>query len=270
MNLKKHLGQHLLIAHPTVQKIARTLDPSKEDTVLEIGPGTGILTKELLKLGCHVIAVEKDPEMISNLKSQISDHNNLKLIHADFLKLELGSLFNEERTTNNPPLQRWRAGERRLFCGNLPYNISTPILFKLREDRRLFDSGVVMLQKEVADRLVAKPGSKDYGILTILMQVTSKIEKCFNVSAGSFRPPPRVTSTVVKIGFYQEPHYKIKNMQLFETIVKSAFGKRRKMIRNTVPEGCLPFLERCGISATCRAEDVPIEQYAMLSNSINS
>ncbi len=254
MNLKKHLGQHLLIAHPTVQKIARTLDPSKEDTVLEIGPGTGILTKELLKLGCKVIAVEKDAEMISNLKSQISDSDNLKLIHTDFLKLDMINLFNEGS----------------LFCGNLPYNISTPILFKLREDRRLFDRGVVMLQKEVADRLVAKPGSKDYGILTILMQVTSKIEKCFNVSAGSFRPPPRVTSTVVKMRFYQEPHYKINNMQLFETIVKSAFGKRRKMIRNTVPEGCLPFLEKCGISATCRAEDVPIEHYAMLSNSINS
>lgn len=260
MHLKKHLGQHLLIAHPTVQKIARTLDPSKEDTVLEIGPGTGILTKELLKLGCKVIAVEKDPEMISNFKFQISDSANLKLIHADFLKLDLINLFNEDRRTEN---------EERLFCGNLPYNISTPILFKLREDRRLFDRGVVMLQKEVADRLVAKPGSKDYGILTILMQVTSKIEKCFHVSPRSFRPPPRVTSTVVKMRFYQEPHYKINNMQLFETIIKSAFSKRRKMIRNTVPEVCLPFLEKCGISATCRAEDVPIEQYAELSNSIN-
>ncbi len=256
MHLKKHLGQHLLIAHPTVQKIARTLDPSKEDTVLEIGPGTGILTKELLKLGCNVIAVEKDSEMISNLKFQISDTDNLKIIHADFLKFDLTYALEHLRT-------------QALFCGNLPYNISTPILFKLREDRRLFDRGVVMLQKEVADRLVARPGSKDYGILTILMQVTSKIEKCFNVSPRSFRPPPRVTSTVVKMRFYQEAPYKINNMQLFETIVKSAFGKRRKMIRNTVPEECLSFLEKCGISATCRAEDVPIEHYAMLSNSIN-
>jgi 16S rRNA (adenine1518-N6/adenine1519-N6)-dimethyltransferase len=221
--------------------------------VLEIGPGTGVLTKELLKLGCRVTAVEKDAQMISSLECQNLGPCALKMIHADFLELDLMDLFHE----------------RSLFCGNLPYNISTPILFKLRENRRLFERGVVMLQKEVADRLVAGPGSKDYGILSILMQVTSKIERCFNVSPGSFRPPPRVTSTVVKMQFYKEPPCKINNMQLFETIVKLAFGKRRKMIRNTLPGEYLPFLERCGISAACRAEEVPIEAYARLSNLIN-
>jgi len=177
------------------------------------------------------------------------------------LELDLNIIFSESRITNHGS---------RLFCGNLPYNISTPILFKLRDHKDLFERGVIMIQKEVAERLVAKSGGKDYGILSIMMQVSAKIEKCFHVSPRSFLPPPKVTSTVVKIHFYKDSPYKIKDRQLFENIVKSCFGKRRKMIRNSVPKEHLPALERAGIKSTQRPEELSIEKYVLLANTIIS
>ncbi len=255
MRLKKSLGQHILVAEPTAEKIVRTLAPTKDDTVLEIGPGSGKLTRFLAeKAGC-VIAVEKDAEMIEALKVPCSKFQNLEIIHSDFLKIDLTYALKHLSTYA-------------LFCGNLPYNISTPILFKLRDNKALFSRGIVMLQKEVAMRLIARPEGKDYGILSIMMQVSAKIEKCFDVSFKSFFPPPKVTSTVVKLTFYKDSPYKINDPQLFENIVKLAFGKRRKMIRNTIPKEYLQYLEQAGIKPTERPEEISIERFARLANSI--
>lgn len=260
MHLKKSLGQHLLVAEPTLEKIVRTLAPSKEDTVLEIGPGTGKLTRHLAGAAGHVIAVEKDPEMAELLFNvsakqpadrQGSTFNNIEIVNADFLEFDLTCKLTNLKT-------------HQLFCGNLPYNISTPILFKLRDHRRLFSHGVVTIQREVAERLVAKPGCKDYGILSILMQSKAVIKKCFNISPRAFFPPPKVTSSVVKITFPEPPPYEIADEDLFAKVVRTVFQKRRKMIRNSLPEELLPALEMAGIESTRRPEDISIDEFIRL------
>lgn len=265
MFLKKSLGQHLLVAEPTLEKISRTLAPTKDDTVLEIGPGTGKLTRHLAKYAGRVIAVEKDREMAEALKVQClprawsrgSMFQNVEIVHADFLKLDLTQTLKHLNTQT-------------LFCGNIPYNISTPILFKLREHRHLFDRGVVTVQREVAQRLVAKPGGKDYGILSIMMQLVAVIEKCFNISAKSFIPPPKVVSSLVKITFPKKPPYHIEDETLFSKIVKSAFHMRRKMIRNSIPKEYLWALKEAGIDNTRRPETLSIPEFAKLCNVISA
>lgn len=256
MHLKKYLGQHILVAEPTVEKIVRTLNPTKEDTILEIGPGTGKLTKHLLKSAGSVIAIEKDQEMISNLKSQISDLENLRIIHDDFLNINLESLLLSMQSCGRTSA---------LFAGNLPYNISTPILFKLKENKKLFRRGIVMVQKEVAVRLTAKPGGKDYGVLSIMMQSAAVMKKCFDVSPKSFVPPPKVTSSVVLIEFPEKLPYLIENTDVFERIVKSAFQQRRKMIRNSIPKEYLPALKAANIDPMRRPETLTIDEFAKLS-----
>lgn len=252
MHLKKHLSQHILIAEPTAEKIVRTLAPAKNDVVLEIGPGTGNLTRHLARYAGKVIAVEKDPEMIKQLHVSCSTFQNVEIIQADFLKLDLTSTLQHLNTQT-------------LFCGNLPYNISTPILFKLKDNRKIFSRGVIMIQKEVAQRLTAKAGNKDYGILSIMMRVSARMEKCFNVSAKSFVPPPKVTSSVVKIEFPEKEPYHIENKGLFDRIVKSSFGKRRKMIRNSIPREYLPALKDAKISETNRPEELSIDDFVRLT-----
>lgn len=253
MHLKKALGQHLLVSEPTLEKIARTLAPTKKDTVLEIGPGTGKLTKHLATLAGHVIAIEKDADMVERLKGTLKGIDNVTVIHADFLELDLTKTLKYLNT-------------KTLFCGNLPYNISSQILFKLKDARALFSRGVFMVQKEVAERLYSKPGSKDYGILSILLQASAEIKKCFYVSPGAFLPPPKVTSTVVRASFYDNDPYKISDEELFARIVKKAFGQRRKMIRNTLGRDYLTYLEKAGIDPSSRAEDLPLEKFALLTS----
>ncbi len=256
MKLKKSYGQHLLIAEPTVEKIVRTLAPTKEDTVLEIGPGTGNLTKFLSRAAGHVIAVEKDPEMVAVLNEKAKEWGNVEIINADFLEVDLASLLSSNLLLPTSDF---------LFCGNLPYNISTPILFKLKDDKQLFSRGLVMVQKEVAKRLTAKPGNKDYGILSIMMQVAAKMKICFDVSPGSFLPPPKVISSVVSMEFTNPAPYHIDNPELFREVVRTAFGQRRKMIRNTIPKDAPQILELAGIAPTKRPEELSIEDFLNLT-----
>jgi len=250
MYLKKRLGQHLLVAEPTLEKIVKTLAPTKNDTVLEIGPGTGRLTKYLIRHAGHVIAVEKDYEMVKELNATFSISKNLTIVHADILEIDIESILE----TSNA-----------LFCGNLPYNISTPILFKLRDRRTFLKRGVITIQKEVATRLVAVPGSKDYGILSVLMQSVAHIKKMFDISPKSFIPPPKVTSSVVEIIFPSKPPHHIENQEFFTKVVKTAFSKRRKMIRNTIPKEWANLLHLAGIDSTRRPETITISEYISLA-----
>lgn len=236
--------------------MVRTLAPTKNDAVLEIGPGTGKLTKFLLEYSGRVMAVEKDPDMIEALRQNFRGIDNLEIVHADILEADIPSLLGASRPMDHAS---W------LFAGNLPYNISTPILFKLRDNRKSFRRGIIMIQKEVAMRLTARPGNKDYGILSIMMQIDALIERCFDVSPGSFIPPPKVTSSVVKIEFPQRPPYHIENKALFERLVKTIFGTRRKMIRNSIPKGLVHCLEEAGIDPTSRPEEISIDDFARLT-----
>ncbi len=253
MQLKKSFGQHLLIAGPTTEKIVRTLGASNTDVVLEIGPGSGNMTEHLLRSGAKVVAIEKDGDMVARLAERFGDTKNLVVVHGDFLKTDLEELFGH-------------LASKALFCGNLPYNISTPILFKLLESKRLFSHGLVMVQREVALRMTARAGGKDYGVLGIMLQSRARLKKCFDVSPKSFLPPPKVWSSIVAIDFPETPPYDIARPDIFEKIVKLSFQSRRKMLRNGVPQEYLFALEVAGIDGRRRPETLSIDEFVAIAD----
>jgi len=225
MRAKKSYGQHFLTNEAIAQRIAgslTTLDGSPFSNVLEIGPGTGMLTKYLLGKDLNLLVVEADEDMVDYLhRNFIQLHG--RVISQDFMKLNLENLFspNAQFPISNPQ-----------FCiiGNFPYNISSQIVFKMLENRHLVPELVGMFQKEMAERIVASPGSKDFGIISVLTQAHYSGELLFKVGNGNFNPPPKVQSAVIRLlrknaGLGCDP-------ELFRRVVKQAFGQRRKMLRN--------------------------------------
>lgn len=261
----KALGQNFLTAVPTLEKIVDTLNPKADEKVLEIGPGLGLMTRILADKAHLVAAVEMDPKMVRILQNEWEAVSNIMIIQGDILRTNLEKLCGGKLP--------W------VFAGNIPYNISTPILFHLRDARQLFTRGVLTMQKEVADRLAAAPGSKDYGILSILIQAVADIDREFLISAESFYPAPKVESALVSIHFHKTPKFDIKDEKIFANVVKAAFGTRRKMLKNAMstsplfalqPHIIAPALEAAGIEGTVRAEELSIEDFARLSNEITS
>lgn len=213
---KKHLGQHFLTDHAIAARIVNALITNPGDTVIEIGPGTGILTQFLIKREIRLLPVEVDHESITHLKKRWPDLKSM-LIEHDFLKLDIDT---------------YTTGSFHLI-GNLPYNISSQILFRVLEFRQRIPSVVCMIQKEVADRIVSPPGSKDYGILSVLLQAFFDIQYLFTVKPGSFFPPPKVTSGVVR--FVRNNTLSLPcDEKLFFRVVKTVFNQRRKLIRNSI------------------------------------
>jgi 16S rRNA (adenine1518-N6/adenine1519-N6)-dimethyltransferase len=213
---KKHLGQHFLTDHAIAERIVSALNTTPGDTVVEIGPGTGILTQVLLEREIRLLAVEIDSESAQHLKKRWPRLAEC-LIEQDFLKLDI---------------DRYTTGPFHLI-GNLPYNISSQILFRALEYRERVPSVVCMLQKEVADRIVSPPGSKEYGILSVLLQAYYDIQYLFTVKPGSFFPPPKITSGVVRLVRNNTLRLPCDE-KLFFRIVKTVFNQRRKMIRNSI------------------------------------
>lgn len=212
---KKHLGQHFLRDKEIARRIAESLDVISSTQVLEIGPGMGVLTQFLLEnKDIKLTAVEVDSESVVYLHEHYPD---LKVIEGDFLKMDLRTLF----------------AEKFYVIGNFPYNISSQIFFKVLENKDLIPCCAGMIQKEVAERIAASPGSKTYGILSVLMQAYFKIEYLFTVHEHVFDPPPKVKSAVIR--FTRNDVSKIEcNEQLFKTVVKTAFNQRRKTLRNSL------------------------------------
>lgn len=221
---KKHLGQHFLHDKHTAEKIAATLSLETYKNVLEIGPGTGALTKYLLRKDIDVIAMDLDKESIEYLHSHFFEENpglnqeKLKIIEADFLKFDLSELFKEEAFA---------------VTGNFPYNISSQIVFKVLEHRSRIPEFTGMFQKEVAQRICEKKGTKTYGILSVLVQAFYDAEYLFTVKPGVFNPPPKVDSGVIRL--QRKDHFKLPcDEKLFFKIVKTAFNQRRKTLRNSL------------------------------------
>lgn len=255
---KKFLGQNFLVDENIARKIVNSLNADKEDAVLEIGPGQGILTKYLLKNTPHLTAVELDKSICINLKEKYGD--SLNLVHGDFLKFDLQNFCS-----------KLPDGKKLKIIGNIPYNITSEILFKLFDFRNRIDIAVLMMQKEVAYRLKALPDTKDYGILAVYTQVNAIPEILFSVSSGSFFPKPKVESSVVRLTFGNS-RFKISQKELFKELVKSSFGKRRKTLRNSLSL----FFEKHNLNQSDfefdfgrRAENVSVEEYVMLSDKIN-
>ena len=222
----KALGQNFLISQNVVDNIVESSKIGKEDLVIEIGPGLGTLTKELLEKAKKVICIELDKRMINILQDRFNLYSNFEIINQDVLKVNLKELIKQERKKNNI--------ENVKIVANLPYYITTPIIMKLLEDELDLESITVMIQKEVAERLIATPGEKQTGAITYSVYYYAKAEGILEVPNDSFIPEPEVTSKVIKLNIRKEPPIEVKNKKIMFKIIKSAFMQRRKTLLNAL------------------------------------
>ncbi len=264
----KALGQNFLINQNVVDKIVDSSNITKEDLVIEIGPGLGTLTKELLEKAGKVICIELDKKMIKILTDRFSLYDNFELIHGDVLKIRLNKIIKEEKEKNGFQSAK--------IVANLPYYITTPIIMKLLEDRLDLESITVMIQKEVADRLIATPGEKETGAITYSVYYYATAEGIMEVPNDSFIPEPEVTSKVIKLTLRKEPPVEVKSRGVMFKIIKSAFMQRRKTLLNaltntkvfmTKKEG-LRILKELHLDENVRAEKLTLEDFAEITNKI--
>ena len=248
MHHKKRLGQNFLVDRNVIEKIIKYIGLSREDYVLEIGPGDGALTKYIIALVNNLTIIEKDSNLINELSLIVEDRENVKIYNEDVLKFNFSSIKTKIR-----------------IIGNLPYNISTEIIFKLCNLRNLIDMHF-MLQKEVVDRIISKPDSKVYGRLSIMAQTYFDTKKLFDVSENVFTPRPKVKSSFIRLIPKSQVFDNLKHEACFFDIVKSAFEARRKMIKSSLNN----YLSEkdfvnIGIDSKSRAENLTIENYLSIS-----
>ncbi len=264
----KSLGQNFLISNEVVEKIVDCSNISKDDLVIEIGPGLGTLTKELLEKAGKVVAIELDKKMLSILKDRFSLYHNFSLINKDVLKVDLNKLIKEEKEKNG--------FKRAKIVANLPYYITTPIIMKLLEEKLDLESITVMIQKEVADRLVAIPGEKDTGAITYSVYYYSEAESVLEVPNNSFIPEPEVTSKVIKLNIRKETPVEVKSRKVMFRIIKCAFMQRRKTLLNALvnakaflnKEEGLKILKELNLDENIRAEKLNLQNFADITNKI--
>ena len=223
---KKGFGQNFLINQAIPERIAENCCDDENSVIVEIGPGIGCLTAELAKRYKKVIAFEIDKTLIPVLSYTLGEYKNVEVINQDILEVDLPAVLAEKAP-----------GEKVSVCANLPYYITTPILMSLVECGYPFDSITVMVQAEVASRLAAKAGSSDYGAITASLRYYGEVEKLFTVSAGNFMPAPKVNSAVVRLDLYKDKPVKPRDEKAFFSVIKAAFGQRRKTLVNALQTG---------------------------------
>lgn len=263
----KKLGQNFLINDEVINGIVEASNIQKEDLVIEIGPGLGTLTSELLENAGKVIAIELDENMLPILNDRFKLYDNFELLNEDVLKVDLNKLISE----NMGGLSKAKV------VANLPYYITTPIIMKLLENKLNIESITVMVQKEVADRITAKPGDKLSGSITYSVDYYAEAEKIVFVDKSSFIPAPEVDSEVIKLQIREEPKVHVENEELFFKVIKASFMQRRKTLLNGLSnsgiikdkESLKKILQKLGLSVDIRGEKLTIEQFAELSNLID-
>ncbi|OPY86038.1 MAG: Ribosomal RNA small subunit methyltransferase A [Syntrophus sp. PtaU1.Bin208] len=263
---EKRLGQSFLVDLSVMKKIVEIADIRREETVVEIGSGLGLMTAMIAERAAHVAAVEVDGKLIPILEEQLEGYRNIELIQKNILKYDFLTVKGDS------PDQKVK------IVGNIPYSISTPILFHILEHRKKISAAVLMMQKEVADRLRAVPGTKAYGIPSVLFGLHTKISRELTVAPECFYPKPQVTSSVVKISIFKEPSFPVRDQNLFTLLVKTAFAKRRKTLFNNLKsrnwqghdeKNIQHLLEKLEIAEMSRAEELSIQQFAELSNALS-
>ncbi len=247
---RQRLGQHFLHDPAVIGRIIATITPQPDDRMVEIGPGDGALTKPLLERVKQLHVIELDRALAAQLQQRQS---RLVVHQTDALKFDYGTVA---------------AGPRSLrVVGNLPYNISTPLLFHLLQHRALVIDMHFMLQREVVERMVAPPGSKTYGRLTVMLALATRVERCFDVGPGAFRPPPKVWSSFVRLLPYPHEPFAVADGELLSRLVARAFSMRRKRISNGVkPWLSSPQIQALGIDPALRPEQLGPEQFVALAN----
>ena len=264
----KALGQNFLINQQVVDNIVESSQITKEDLVIEIGPGLGTLTKELLERAGKVICIELDKKMIKILMDRFSLYENFEIIHGDVLQIRLNKIIKEEKEKNGFQSAK--------IVANLPYYITTPIIMKLLEDRLDLENITVMIQKEVADRLIAIPGERETGAITYSVYYYATAEGIMEVPNDSFIPEPEVTSKVIKLTLRKEPPVEVKSRGVMFRIIKSAFMQRRKTLLNALTntkvfmskEEGLRILKELHLDENVRAEKLTLQDFAEITNKI--
>ncbi len=251
---RKRFGQHFLHDQTIIQRILDAIDPKTGQSLIEIGPGRGALTFPLLERCKRLTAIELDRDLIELLQQKAPQFGQLKLISADVLKIDLSTL-------DLPTPYR--------LVGNLPYNISTPLMFHMLEYNDLIEDMHFMVQKEVAQRIIAGPGSKHYGRLSVMMQYYCQCDYLFDVAPGSFSPPPKVDSAIIRLAPHTELPHPVANIEHLALVVQSAFSQRRKTIHNSLKKviDCARIAE-LGIDPGVRAENLALEDFVKLTTLI--
>ncbi len=260
---RKNLGQSFLIEESIIKRIAETADITGDNIVVEIGAGIGVLTEYLAQNAAKLIAVELDDQLVKVLEDRLSKYNNVQIFHGNILRFDFREITG--------------AGQKKIkVIGNIPYNISSPVLFYLLSFRKIIDSFVLMMQKEVIQRLVAFPGCKSYGIPSVILQMFAEVEKVLNVPASCFYPRPKVESSVIKGSFLEKSLIELTDEEFFIKLVRDSFAQRRKMLINNLKKSKLlesfsesllkKALKLAEIDFQRRGETLSIEEFGLLSN----
>lgn len=293
----KNLGQNFLVEESVVNRIAKAAELTAEDTVLEIGPGIGTLTQALALTGANVVSVELDKRLLPVLQETVGAYENVRIVQGDILKVNIPEIIAEARTkrkgsdliqetaeessgagTCSQDGSPHSAGAEKTaeaffkVCANLPYYITTPIIMYLLEQKLPLERLVVMVQKEVAERMTAEPGGREYGAISVAMQYYTEPKIAFIVKAGSFLPAPKVDSAVLVCKRRSKPPVDVPDEKTFFKVVAAAFSVRRKMLTNSLKnmggltgEQVKAWLEKAGIDGTRRAETLSLEEFAALA-----
>jgi len=259
---KKRLGQHFLIDRNILNKVIRTAEVGKEDVVVEVGPGLGEMTEALARLAKRVIAVEIDARLVEILKKKLEDWPNVEVVQSDVLRVDFKSFLKKEEH----PVK---------VVANLPYQITTPLLFRFIEARGVFSTFTLMLQREVAERMAASPGGKEYGRLSVLIQMFLDLSVRFFIPPTAFFPSPKVESAVVHMVWKEKPMVDKQDEEWFIKVVKASFGYRRKTLVNALKHSRLPLpestgskMEKVGIDPQRRPETLTIAEFIRLAEAL--
>ena len=270
---KPKLGQHFLTNDPAALRIVDALGDVSGGTVLEIGPGRGVLTSLLAKRARRLIAIELDRVLAAQLRMKFALFPNVEIIEGDVLAIDFSTLFGPKPGSSRPGLVQ--TPQPLPVVGNLPYYITSDILLRLFQFRQCFRTIVVMVQKEVADRLAAKPGGREYGLLSATAQLYAKVESLFTLPPGAFSPPPKVHSSVVRLTMAPRLEQLHVEEEGFINFLKLSFGQKRKTLWNNLKTGyprdsLRQALEEAGVKPSVRAEALPLEKSAALFRALVS
>ena len=265
-SFSKALGQNFLVNPDVCPRMADLCGAGDDVGVIEVGPGIGVLTAELAQRAEKVISIELDKRLLPVLDETLAEYKNVKIINDDIMKIDLLKLIEDEFS-----------GMDVVVCANLPYYITSPVIMKLLEEKLPIKAITVMVQKEAADRICAPVGSRESGAVTVSVNYYAEAKTLFKVSAGSFMPPPKVDSAVIRLDIRPEPPVGVDDEAIMFSLIKAAFAQRRKTLVNSVSNmmhidkgSLIKILDDAGINANVRAEELNLEQLALIANGIAS